>query len=347
MANTVTQHPIHQYTPEQIARLNQIFQPGGASDVGFLAANESVVTVCDADDATLQKIGITYQQIADKLNAVMAKAKTISNHHLLVGQRNMPIIVEGRLKVEYLDNGLGSQECPFGDDAKGSLNYKVSHLQTRESFSFPQLGPHLIEEHNFFEGHTDYRMEPETMCRVLELKPGVNYKHSTVKEQRWTPSDHCGGINKEEIKVTQKFPQQELIHAVALAILLPYEHYDDYKYRECTIRERDILRKLPVDYTPAQYAAAVKEVDEMNALFDEEDSNKKCWEPGKESCHIFVAEDAEIPPGPLTVFGHPMEMPTLIKGDFRNRTVVPGFAQGTHVYELETVEEAVLDEPKT
>jgi hypothetical protein len=44
---------------------------------------------------------------------------------------------------------------------------------------------HLVRDHNFFEGNTPYRLNPEAAVKVLELQPGVDYTPKTEMEVLW------------------------------------------------------------------------------------------------------------------------------------------------------------------
>ena len=351
-------HPIHQLSPARLTALQSYLRPGGASEVGFLAATDSLVTVCDEDHALLQKIEITYQQIADQLRAIIAKADVIWQNPR---EKQNPLI-GGKFEVTCLGSG-GWQTCPFDENdddfqscGKGSRNYTVTNISTRESVNFPELGPHLIEAHQFFEGHTEYRMDPTMLCRVLELKPNVSYKHSTVSRQTWSSPDYNFGTQFEEAEAAAKTNAKEFqkINDVATAYLLPYHSYDDYKYRDLTQKERDVQKRLGKNHTEEQFAQALKRQAELDAFSNDlwarfgkqaaNDRDKKCWEerPGQDYCHLFVSETFDIADLPFMVFNRKVDNP--VRATFTDcPQLVPGLDQGMHIYELETHVEAVLD----
>lgn len=353
----LSNHPIHQLPPARLAALENYLRPGRASEVGFLAATDSLVTVCDEDCATLQKIGITYQQIADKLRGIIAKTETIQSQGSLA--RGQKPLIGGKFEVSCLGS-MGDQTCPFDENddgmhscGKGSRDYTVKNLSTGESINFPELGPHLIEAHQFFEGHTAYRMDPAALCRVLELKPNVNYKHSTRSHQSWSSTQsRSGTYEEEEIAAKTHAKAIQKINDVATAYLLPYDFYDDYKHRDLTKRERNIQKELGSNYTQEQLERECKRQDEIEALLRDVglpyDPNQKCWveQPGKDYCHIFVHRPFAIDKLPFTVFDREIAPPPNISirdPQTKRYQDILALRDGMHVYENQTREEAVLD----
>ena len=64
----------------------------------------------------------------------------------------------------------GWQDCPWGCVAHGDHDFMILNRKTGESVTAPELMPHLIRAHHFFEGlGTPFRTDPERLARVLEL----------------------------------------------------------------------------------------------------------------------------------------------------------------------------------
>ena len=143
-------------TEAEIAKIEARLRPHQSSDAGFLGWNENLKASIYEDAETLQRLGITHKQIADKLDYLVENPQ--GNH---------------RFKVE-IGSTRGMQEDPFQEKwtpgTQSNLDITVTN-QDGESISFggPIIG--LIRDYQFFEGkETSYRLDPETAVKVLKLK---------------------------------------------------------------------------------------------------------------------------------------------------------------------------------
>lgn len=154
-------------------RIEKVMYPGGCSTEGFLAKGEKLYDVFQKDDETLKRLGITYDQIADKLEEI-AENVTLTTVHL------------GDLIINCACF-FGHQECPFGctEELKeigkdihdpvltktmSSTDFTITHQNTGETLFFSGLHAHLIRDHHFFEGNTKYRLDPERAIQILGIK---------------------------------------------------------------------------------------------------------------------------------------------------------------------------------
>jgi hypothetical protein len=161
---------------------------------GFLTATQSLKALAKNDNETLIKHGITYTQIADRLDSIMEKTITLMNHRKseksLSGKT---LCVEGKYIVKCMGY-LGHQSCPLSLEAdmdrndcgksKGSMDFCATRIDTQAKFTFGSLLPHLIRDHHFFEGGT-YRVDPETAINFFELKPDASYMSKMIKKSTW------------------------------------------------------------------------------------------------------------------------------------------------------------------
>jgi len=70
----------------------------------------------------------------------------------------------------------GYQSCPFDNcTGRGSLDYSIINIQNNISMKFSDLTIHLIRDHEFFEGSVEYRVDPISAIRCLDLSPGIDY----------------------------------------------------------------------------------------------------------------------------------------------------------------------------
>ena len=153
---------------EQIKEVDKRMQPDGWSEAGFLKMGQSGKKVSELDRETLKKRGVTYEQIAEKLEEI---GKIAGKHTL--GQ---PEHEEFHFKLLCT---RGHQTCPFsfekvtipgwGDDVKdcansiGSWDVTVTRKKTGEKLFFSGLHAHLIRKHRFFEDG-EYRLDPDKAC---------------------------------------------------------------------------------------------------------------------------------------------------------------------------------------
>ncbi len=161
----------------EVLRLEEVeerMRPGSFSQVGFLGPNERLADVLARDSATLSRLGVTGDQMADALEALIAAGNA---------QRDRPVTVGGRFRV-LVTVYTGFQICPFAPDphheqctAAGgaryaSVDWTIRNLATGQEMSGPGLLTHLIRAHQFFEGlESPYRIDPEELARLLELGP--------------------------------------------------------------------------------------------------------------------------------------------------------------------------------
>ena len=176
-------------------------RPGAWSEGGFLGPEESLQAVLDEDAQTLARLGLVHETIALALQQVLSTAMERADADLQQGKLPSdafpPNIADPRSlkpriasplshhQLPSLDTGYlvgdiqvfsvhwrGLQACPWGCDAAGSRDFLLIHRASGEFVACPELLPHLIQEHHFFEGkHSPYRVEPDRFARVLHLSP--------------------------------------------------------------------------------------------------------------------------------------------------------------------------------
>lgn len=187
---------------EQEPSLNELekrMRPGGCSTKGFLGPTESLEAVLSRDEQTLQRLNLTFDQLADGLAFILrdidGQIKTLvetnrdeyfRREELTAWNGTMPIL-ENRVEslpgpeIGYLVGDhyqvfrhqfRGLQECPWGCeyDKWASFDFLLLNLKTGKLITAPGLIVHLIREHHFFEGlESPYRVDPLRLARVLEL----------------------------------------------------------------------------------------------------------------------------------------------------------------------------------
>lgn len=166
---------IHKVKPEDtliIHKIEKIMLPGKISQEGFLALGENLYTVYKTDHDTLERLGVTYDQVATKLEEVIKAGKEHSLEQSKFG--NLTITPNPSFGWQYCPFGCTEELMEIGrnkEDTTGSYEFTVVNEDTGEKLFFSDLHPHLIRDHHFFEGHTKYRLDPEQCIRVLNINP--------------------------------------------------------------------------------------------------------------------------------------------------------------------------------
>jgi hypothetical protein len=65
----------------------------------------------------------------------------------------------------------GFQESLFNDNLQTDRDFTVTNLGTGKTLKFSPLVPYYIARYGFYEGKTDYRIEPEAIIEVFQLRP--------------------------------------------------------------------------------------------------------------------------------------------------------------------------------
>lgn len=150
-----------QMTGVPIAQIEQSARPGASSSIGFLNAHESFLGVLRADNRFVRSQGYTHRELAEPLFYAMNLI-----HHF--GARNIPSFIYGNRRYAVkMTAWRGIQPSIFRDKLGASTDYAVVDLETGEAISFSALVPHYIWRYGFYEGHTNYRVDPAQIIRVF------------------------------------------------------------------------------------------------------------------------------------------------------------------------------------
>jgi hypothetical protein len=168
----VTKDPIDLPFEELDARL----RTGGFSQRGFLGPGERLDDVIARDSARLVRLGVTHEDVADRLESVIAVGER---------QRERWVRAAADLRVHVIVY-RGYQLCPWTtepDDGQctsgggvrfASIDWRIRHDRTGAELRGPGLIVHLIRAHHFFEGPASpYRVDPDALCALLGLGSGA------------------------------------------------------------------------------------------------------------------------------------------------------------------------------
>jgi len=154
---------ISTYTGLSMDDLHKCLYPKGLSNAGFLKDGDRIGQIILQDAKLLVDLGVSRHAMADLMRRVMAQSHDATN---------IVTIEDVSLETSYI-HWMGYQSDPFhptfGNPSEGCAeDYKVVNLKTRETLSFGQMLPSLIQRLCFFE-NTSYRVDPLKAARVLGL----------------------------------------------------------------------------------------------------------------------------------------------------------------------------------
>ena len=183
----------------EIKKLEFRMRPGNWSEGGFLGPHERLMEVIREDDETLKRIGVTHEQIADKIEELVKAGREWYGivgrvliklgdeledwiegfRGLRLGPSDIPFVV-GNFSIT-VKRYRGYQLCPWAKDHDhlctvgsgpryGDTDFVITNNRTGEELRGPGLIVHLIRDHHFFEGkQSPYRVDPEKAARVFKL----------------------------------------------------------------------------------------------------------------------------------------------------------------------------------
>lgn len=179
---------------------------GRMSKSGFLLPGESLKEIYEADRKFLEKVDITYDQIADVLTTILGKALRVRQLQYEKTRNAWPKeghLVDRRYRV-HITTSMGAQECPFQDPTNehyfgyeyGNANLAIKDEKTGKQLKFNTLLPHMIRHHHFFESpNVSCRVNPSDIIEMFEIKPGQETKPTYWTEYCW--SDGSGSTNMD------------------------------------------------------------------------------------------------------------------------------------------------------
>lgn len=148
--------------PPDAARIQQQMMPGVITADGFLGNDRRALSeILDADDAAVNRLGLTHAEIA----AALQNLRRIGREAL-----GLPAAASPHLEVR-VESTRGVLPCPFGERGVHGKSVTVIHnRRLGESLTVSDLQLHLIDRHGFYQGRgSRHRLDPERIARVLEL----------------------------------------------------------------------------------------------------------------------------------------------------------------------------------
>jgi len=127
---------------------------------GFLGKdNRDFRQIIADDEMSLEKLGVTAEEIADRLEYFQQRSFSAFQGSAIVDD-----IYEVDTEVVR-----GYLPCPFAHQGVYRKSYTtIKNTKSGKSFTFSALNIHLIRDHHFFEGRgSHFRLEPHELIAEL------------------------------------------------------------------------------------------------------------------------------------------------------------------------------------
>lgn len=184
----ITGVPVHVIT--------YIGRPGRFSGAGFMADDESIISVLKGDNDLVRKLGLTHPQMARPLYHVWNMILQEIECGKLRRFSGVQSFFYNGNKVKFRAESMkGWQISIFHDEIRGRFDIDVQrtltaaeksflrgrypHLSDTQiaelekkltGFHFSEMVPYYIMRYGFYEGHTDYRADPIAIACIFGLK---------------------------------------------------------------------------------------------------------------------------------------------------------------------------------
>ena len=135
-------------------------QPGKLTAEGFLGTDaRNLQDILLADQETVNRLGLTHGQIADRMQAITDIGKRMT-------EALLPLAEGFAVQV---DEYMGTIPCPFADNHRADKrNTLVKNLATGAAVHWTDLSIHMIRMHGFYEGIGSYfRLDPAYLVAFL------------------------------------------------------------------------------------------------------------------------------------------------------------------------------------
>ena len=176
--------------------ITYIGRPGRFSGAGFLADDETIISVLKGDNDLVRRLGLTHAQMARPLfhvwnmllqekasgklarfsgaqsffyngNQVTLRAESMKGWQVSIFQDE----IQGRFDIDVRRRLTEAEESflrrtypHLSDTQMTELRERLTHLH------FSEMVPYYVMRYGFYEGHTDYRADPIVIARIFGLK---------------------------------------------------------------------------------------------------------------------------------------------------------------------------------
>ncbi len=185
-------------TGRSVSQITIDGRPWGSSGVGFLAEDETILSVIWADNRTVERLGLTHADIARPLFHLWNVAKDYEQYgpSPTTGEKLQleALMYNGNEVEARITGSRGWQESIFDDEILGTGHIEVwreidnkelkflqenyAHLSPEQFEELKQMLFHIhtgemvffyINRYGFYEGHTEYRADPVAVALIFGL----------------------------------------------------------------------------------------------------------------------------------------------------------------------------------
>lgn len=185
-------------TGRPIAEITKVGRPEMASGAGFMATDEDIISVLKGDNRLVKRLGLTHREMARPLfhiwNLIL---KEYELRRIGRDWDNVRHVEYNGRKIRFgeVHPTRGFQESIFNDEIMGAwqINFFRELSERERAFlgeKYPRLGearmgelirklshiltgemePYYVMRYGFYEGHTDYRVDPIAIAFIFGLK---------------------------------------------------------------------------------------------------------------------------------------------------------------------------------
>jgi len=187
-------------TGRSVSQITVDGRPWGSSGVGFMADNETIMSVIYADNRTVKSMGLTHPDIARPLFHLYNISREVGNYSIdnVTGDRMQMerMIYNGREINVKITGSRGWQESIFNDEILGSGHIEISREADEAELEFlernygnlpgdkfvalkrllfnihtGEMVLFYINRYGFYEGHTEYRVDPVSVALIFGIRP--------------------------------------------------------------------------------------------------------------------------------------------------------------------------------
>lgn len=204
---------------EDLFRVERLCHSTEITQEPFLGPEDELRDVISKDMETLKRLNVTHTQVAQRMKSILIAVRNSPKADLRISQR-----IEATREVKRkgwcawsntcydIENFIveintwgGAQRCPFQHPEDetyhgyryGSQDVYVLNKTTNEIIFFSSLLPHMIKRHAFFEGAGLYRVDPESVVRILEIRPLQSYRLDRTVQDVWYGVGNYPSIPKD------------------------------------------------------------------------------------------------------------------------------------------------------
>jgi hypothetical protein len=156
-----------------MTELESRMRPGALSQGGFLGENERLADVLAEDSRMLAELGVTHEELAEKLGALIKKGDSASPQTARTDRFEVSVTSYSGFQMCPWSPDIHRRQCAAGGGVQfSSLDWCIRNVHSGQEMCGPGLIVHLIRDHHFFEGSgSPYRVDPRELARLLELGP--------------------------------------------------------------------------------------------------------------------------------------------------------------------------------